>query len=64
MAVAFTVLADSRGACAEALELLCAALGLEPGIGPVRMVGTERWIARAAAKTAPNIQHRTATHTT
>jgi len=58
MALAYTVHADSKPACATALNQLCAALGLDPSMAPVRQPGTERWIARAATprhdKTPPD----------
>ncbi|MFD7861850.1 hypothetical protein [Streptomyces sp. NPDC059783] len=49
MPTVFTVQADSREECASELARLCAVFGLRPRLHPMRMTGTDRWIARAAA---------------
>ncbi len=45
MPLRVVIFEDTREACAAALELACAAMGLRPGMGPV--LCSESWIARA-----------------
>ncbi|MGY0062830.1 hypothetical protein ACWY4P_40895 [Streptomyces sp. LZ34] len=47
MGVTFTVLAESETQVRAELQRLCAALGLEPLGRPSRVVGRDRWMARA-----------------
>lgn len=53
MATVITVQADSREECATALAQLCAAHEWAPRLLPVRVAGTDRWMARATA--APDL---------
>lgn len=46
MAVRFGVHADTERECQQALELLCAQLGLEPALRPC-LLTDDRWMARA-----------------
>ncbi|MEV0917859.1 hypothetical protein AB0I93_26825 [Streptomyces sp. NPDC049967] len=48
MPTVVTVQADSREECAALLARLCADYSLRPRLLPMRMAGTDRWIARAA----------------
>lgn len=51
MAVRFGVHADTERECQQALELLCAQLGLVPALMP-RQVTNNRWMARAVPSQA------------
>ena len=54
MALVYTVQADTRGEVDAALARLCADYGLQLRLPPIRVAGTDRWIARAAA--APDLK--------
>lgn len=62
MPLAVTIHEDTREACAQALDVACTRLGLTAIMSPVRMAGSDRWMARAV-HTGPTGQGEAPTHT-
>lgn len=62
MGVTWTVQADSEREAEAELERACAVLGLEPLGRPSRVVGRDRWMARAQVPSPqPQATERTGT---
>jgi hypothetical protein len=45
-----TVQQDTREACEADLDRVCEVLGMVPILGPMRFIGSDRWLARAMPK--------------
>lgn len=60
MTLVYTVQADTRDEVDAALVRLCADYALQPRLFPVRVAGTDRWIARATAAPDQVVEGRAA----